>query len=135
MLADAAWMWGGWRLESSGLMVGGYMGAAPLAHALMGNTRSALISGGLRSGAVALIAATAVHAIESDCGDCEVELGVLYVGVIGIAAVMVADWLVLAKKEVPVAGSVQPNRAPDWVVTPQVQARDGGLQLGVGGWF
>lgn len=135
MVADAAWMLAGWRMESPGLLLGGYVGAAPLAHALMGNTRGALISGGLRASALVFTVGATAHAFASDCGDCEAEGGLIAAGLIGGATIMVVDWLVLARKEIPVRVPAQPHSAPAWGVTPQVQAEQGGLQLGVGGWF
>jgi hypothetical protein len=135
MIADVAWLVASVKLESPGLFLGGYVGAAPLAHLLMGNTRSAWISAGLRAGAVAFTAVTAINAFSSDCYDCEAEAGLVVAGVLGAATIMVVDWMVLAKKEVPAAVPVPPRDAPAWVVTPQVQVGQGGLQLGVGGWF
>jgi hypothetical protein len=135
MVADAAWIWGTWKLDSPGLLLGGYIGAAPLTHALMGNSRSAWISAGLRAGAVAFTAGAAIHAYASNCDDCEAEVGLVVLGLVGAGTVMLADWLVLARREVPVEGPVQPRSAPAWAVTPQVNVGQGGLQLGLGGWF
>jgi hypothetical protein len=138
MVADAAWALAAYRLDSPYLAMGGYIGAAPLAHAMMGNTRGALISGGLRATALAV---TVVGALtigrKQDClEECDEEPGPLvYAGLIGAGVVVLVDWLVLAKKEVPVAAPMQARSAPDWAVTPQVQVGQGGLQVGLGGWF
>jgi hypothetical protein len=135
IVADAAWIWASWKLESPGLVLGGYIGAAPLTHALMGNARSAWISGGLRAGAVLFTAGATINALGSNCGDCDSEAGLIVAGVLGAGIIMVADWVVLARKETPAAVPVQPRSAPAWAVTPQVQVGQGGLQLGLGGWF
>lgn len=134
MIADAAWMAAAsQQYENPLVFLGGYIFAAPVAHLLMGNQRSAWISAGLRAGAVAFTTAATIHAFTTDCYPCDVEGGLIVAGVLGSVTVMVVDWLVLAKKEVPVP--VQPRSAPDWAVTPQVQVGQGGLQLGLGGWF
>jgi hypothetical protein len=138
MVADAAWSLAAYRLDSPALAVGGYIGAAPLVHAMMRNTRGALISGGLRAAAV-VVTAVGLLTIETEPNcfeNCEDPPGALvYAGLIGAGAVVLVDWMVLAKKEVPVAAPMQARSAPDWAVTPQVQVGLGGLQVGVGGWF
>jgi hypothetical protein len=133
MVADALWIVAAAQApESPVLYLGGYTFAAPVAHLVMGNPRSALISGGLRAGAVAFTMAATIRAL--DCyGDCDADIGLVAVGLIGAATIMVVDWAVLAKKEVPLP--VQPRSAPDWAVTPQMQVGQGGVQLGLGGWF
>jgi hypothetical protein len=149
MLADLTWIWASWRLENGPLALGGYVGAAPLAHALMGNPRSAWISAGLRAGALAFTTGVTLYALSSSCYDCETEMELVVLGLIGAGTIMVADWLVLARKEIP-RQAIEPrpqrdaprwhevpksDKPPDWAVQPDVQATQGGLQLGVSGWF
>jgi hypothetical protein len=136
MIADAAWIVAATQqIEDPIVFLGGYIVAAPVAHLLMGNPRSAWISAGLRAGAVAFTTTATFYAVTSNCYECETEIGLVAVGLIGAATIMVADWTVLAKREIPAAVPVQPRSAPDWAVTPQVQVGQGGLQLGLGGWF
>lgn len=129
LLADVAWIWATWRTEQPWLALAGYVGAAPLVHASQRNTRSAWISAGARAGALLLAVAMIEGACASD-GYCDESIDdAVLLGLTGMGTVMVVDWLVLARKQVPVT----PRPASTWA--PRVSATPGGLQLGVAGAF
>jgi hypothetical protein len=142
-LGDLAWFWATYRLGESEselfpwVMLGGYVFTVPLVHAAKGNPRSAWISGGVRAAALGLTLGSVAASFGSSCSgdDCPaVSLAIL--GVLGMGSIMVADWFVLSRKEIPQETPARvPGTQPGWTLLPQVQLGHESLHVGVGGSF
>lgn len=139
---DLAWFWASYRLAdadaelASLVAFGGYVVTVPLIHAIKGNSRSAWISGGVRAAALGLTVSSVVATIGSSCDDSCPALGLAFTGLIGMGSIMVADWFVLSRKEIPQETPARVHGAqPGWTLLPQVQVGHESLRVGVGGSF
>jgi hypothetical protein len=142
-LGDFAWFYASYRLveaesDAAALVsLGGYVLTVPFIHAVQGNTRSAWISGGVRAAALGLTLGSIAAAFGSSCsGDSCPALGLAFTGLMGMGTIMVADWFVLSRKEIPQETPARPRGTqPGWTLLPQVQLGHESLQVGVGGAF